>query len=379
MNTYDVIVVGVGAMGSATCYHLAKRGVRVLGLEQFDIPHSLGSSHGYSRMIRLAYFNHPDYVPLLRQAYLSWQHLENDYNAGKIIHMTTGLYIGQPGSRVVEGSLKACIQHGLQHDVLSHADMARQYPQFTLPEDYTAVRDYSAGFVLPERANCAHAELAMQLGAHLHGREPVTGWTSDAKGVTVTTTRGTYHAGKIVFTGGAWTGRLLADLGVDMVVTRQMLGWVWPRKPMDFKVGQFPVWILDRPDGHNYYGFPMMPDNPGFKFAYDKRGTPSDPDKLDRQPNEDDEKHLRPFLQKYIPQADGPILSIRACMYTNTPDFQFILDHHPVYKNVSIACGFSGHGFKFATVIGMVMSQLALDGKSTLPIDFLGLKRFAKK
>jgi sarcosine oxidase len=374
-GAFDVIVVGVGAMGSATCYHLARQGVSVLGLEQFDIPHGLGSSTGYSRMIRLAYFNQPDYVPLLRQAYLLWQLLESEY-CQKIMHLTSGLYLGPPGSPVVEGSLRACLEHKLPHDRLSHRELARQHPQFKLREDYSAVLDQSAGLVLPERANCAHSELAMRHGAELHGREPVVEWHSDGKTVTVKTTRGAYQAAHVVFAGGSWSGKLLKEIGVQLVVTRQMLGWTWPRRPDDFTIGRFPVWILDLPDGENYYGFPMMPDNPGFKFASDKRGVPSDPDRLAREPTREDEECLRPFLKEYLPTADGPLLSIRPCMYTNSPDRQFILDHYPGLPNVTIACGFSGHGFKFATVIGQIMSELSLHGRSTLPIAFLSLDRF---
>jgi sarcosine oxidase len=194
--------------------------------------------------------------------------------------------------------------------------------------------------------------------------------------VVVRTAKATYSAAKVIFCGGAWTDKLVRDLGVPLTVTRQPMAWVWPKAPDSFALGKFPVWILEHRDGSAHYGFPMLPDNPGLKLASHQRTAPIDPEILDRTPHESDEPLIRGVLKDFIPSADGPLLSMRICMYTNSPDHHFIIDRHPRHANVIVACGFSGHGFKFASGIGQVLAELALDGKSSLPVEFLGLSRF---
>ena len=374
-QTFDVIVIGVGSMGSAACYHLARRGVRVLGLEQFDIPHALGSGHGQSRMIRLAYYEHPDYVPLLRRSYELWDELGEELGRS-IIHVTGGAFFGPPGSQVLEGSLRSVREHGLPHDLLDSVEAMRRFPQFVVPDDYQCLHDHHAGLVLPERAIAGHAELALRRGAELHGREAVTSWERDGDGVIVRTTKGEYAAAKVIFCGGAWTDRLVRDLGVPLVVTRQPMGWVWPKAPSQFELGQMPVWFIEHRDGSNHYGFPMLPGTPGLKLAMHVPGATTAADAADREMHPSDEADLRGLLRRHIPQADGPLLSMRICLYTNSPDGHFIIGPHPVHDNVILACGFSGHGFKFATVMGQALAELAIDGRSSLPIDFLNVKRF---
>jgi sarcosine oxidase len=375
-NTFDVIVVGVGSMGSAACYHLARRGARVLGLEQFDVPHSLGSGHGYSRMIRLAYFEHPDYVPLLRRSYELWDQLQAELGRD-VIHVTGGLMLGPPGAEVVEGSIRSVREHGLPHEILDAAETSKRFPQFVIPEHYRVLHDHKAGLLLPERAIAGYAELALRGGAELHGREAVVDWQTDGSGVTVRTAKQAYRAAKVIFCGGAWTSRLVSELGVALTITRQPLVWVWPKTPELFELGRMPVWIMEHRDGSNHYGFPMLPDNPGLKLATHVRGSVvADPDALDRQPHDADEQAIRPMLRDHLPAADGPVLSVRICMYTNSPDSHFIVDRHPRHPNALLACGFSGHGFKCASALGEALAELALDGKSRLPLGFLGLSRF---
>lgn len=372
---YDVIVVGVGAMGAAACYHLARAGVRVLGLEQFDIPHAKGSSHGYSRMIRLAYYEHRDYVPLLRRAYELWAELELS-SGQKLLHLTGGIYMGRPDGGVVSGALSAARQHGLAHELLDHAQLAARFGQLSVPSDHVGVWEPQAGFLLPERAIAAHAEGALRAGAELHGHEAVTQWDSDSAGITVRTSRGEYRADRLIFCGGAWSGRLVQELGVQLLVTRQVLGWIWPKRPEQFALGKLPVWAVEQPDGGLAYGFPMMPDNPGLKIALHARGKPTEADTLVRDILPGDEDEVRGVAQRYVPDADGPLLALRICMYTNSPDSHFIIDRHPRHQRVIVACGFSGHGFKFSSVIGEVLSDLAQTGKTQLPIEFLRLNRF---
>jgi sarcosine oxidase len=260
---------------------------------------------------------------------------------------------------------------------LDAAEAMRRFPQFRLPDDYRVLHDHRAGLVLPEVAVAGHAELAMRRGAELHGHEPVTSWEADGDGVVVRTGKGTYGAARVIFCGGAWTDRLARDLGVPLTVTRQPQVWVWPRRPDGFELGRMPVWIMEHRDGSNHYGFPMLPDIPGLKVATHVRPAPTaDVEMLDRSPRAGDEAAVRWVLRDHLPDANGPLLAVRVCMYTNSPDLQFILDRHPQHANVLIACGFSGHGFKCATAIGQALAEMAIDGRSTLPIGFLGLGRF---
>lgn len=381
IREYEAIVVGVGAMGSATCYHMARRGTAVLGLEQFGIPHSLGSHHGESRMIRLCYYEHPDYVPLLQRAYALWEQLERD-SGQKLLHITGGIYMGGPSSEFVAGTLRAAREHRLPHQQLDRRQLRDRYPQFHLPDDHVGVYEPNAGFLMPERVVAAHAELALRHGAELHGHEPVLDWQADGERLKVRTAQSIYSAKRVIFCGGAWSERLLGEIGVKLVVTRQVLGWVWPKRPELFALGMLPVWAIDNPDGTQHYGFPMLGPSgggsrPGFKVAHHFRGAPTTPDSIDRNPQPDDENDFRGVLRRMIPDADGPLLSMSVCMYTNAPDSHFIIDRHPRCPKALIACGFSGHGFKFASVIGEALADLALDGKTNLPIGFLSLKRFA--
>jgi sarcosine oxidase len=376
-NHYDVIVVGVGSMGSSTVYQLARRGLKVLGLEQFDVPHTRGAGHGFSRVIRLAYFEHPDYVPLLRRAYQNWREIEKTACAS-ILNITGGVYMGKPKSDLIKGSLRAQKQYRIEHEELSHSDLGQRYPMFRLPRSYIGMYENAVGYVVPEQAISSYCIEALRRGATIHGHEPVLSWNSTNGSVTVTTARETYTADKLVFTGGAWSNRLIGELGIPLTVTRQVLGWVWPKKPENFKLGQFPVWMIDHGTGGQHYGFPMVKEVPGFKIAYHSTGSPTDPDKVNRDPQPGDEETFRPLLQNMIPDANGPTLAIRTCLYTNSPDGHFIIDKHPRHDNVMIACGFSGHGFKFVSVIGEVMADLAEHGSTTLPVGFLGLSRFNK-
>ncbi len=371
---YDVIAVGVGAMGSSACYHLARRGVRVLGLEQFDIPNALGSSHGQSRMIRMAYYEHADYVPLLRRAYELWEELERE-SGQKLMHLTGGVYMGPPEGHIVGGAVGSARLHKLEHETLGREEIARRFPQFQVPKHFTGVWEPKAGLLLPERVVAAQAELALGAGAELHGREAVVGWRASESGVTVRTSKEEYHGDQLLFCGGAWTGKLLHDLGVELVVTRQVMGWLWPVKPEAFALGRFPVWGIENADGSLSYGFPLLADSPGVKVARHGRGAVTDPDGIDRGSSAADESEIREIVSRHLPDANGALLSLRVCMYTNSPDGHFIIDHHPHHRNVTIACGFSGHGFKFASVIGEALADLTTMGTSALPIDFLKLRR----
>ena len=377
-TTHDVIVVGVGAMGAAASWQLARRGVRILGIEQFGLVHSMGSSHGHTRMIRMAYYEHPDYVPLLRRAYELWDELEQDSNE-KILHRTGGIYMGPPTGEVVAGTTAAAKLHNLPHQTLSHAELARQFPMFMLPAHFTGVWEPQAGFLLCEKAIALFARLALESGATLHAHETVRQIDLQNSHVTITTDRAAYQAEKLIICGGAWSAKLLANLNINLVVTRQALGWLWPQTPAAYALGKFPVWGIEQPDTSLAYGFPMLSDFPGLKIARHGQGPTTDPDTVNRNPTETDRAEVLNIAKQYLPTAAGPTLATKICLYTNSPDGHFIIDHHPASHRALIAAGFSGHGFKFATVIGQILADLATTHTTPLPANFLSLARFTNQ
>jgi len=361
-------------MGSATAYHLARRGRTVLGLERFGIPHEMGSSHGLSRIIRLAYFEDPRYVPLLRRAYQLWRELEGQAGE-KLLYITGSVEAGLPGSVVVEGSRLACETHDLPYEMLTAAQLMRRFPAFRLPPEVGAILQGEAGFLDPERCIAAHVAIAEAHGAEIHRNEAVLGWEPRGDGVRVTTARATYEAGRLMLAAGAWTGKLMPGLVHAAVPERQALAWLRPLRPELFALGKFPVFILDVEDGA-YYGFPMY-GIAGLKIGkHHHRHEVVDPDAFDRQPAAEDERLLRAFAERYFPEGAGPTLALKSCMYTNSPDECFIVDRLPECPQVAVAAGFSGHGFKFCSVIGEIMADLAESGATSHDIAMFRLARF---
>jgi sarcosine oxidase len=355
---------------------LAKRGVRVLGLEQFGIPNAMGSSHGDTRMIRLCYYEHPDYVPLLRRAYELWDSLERE-SGEKLLYKTGGLYMGRAESEFLRGTIRSAREHGLPHERLSLAQVRERYPQFALDAGMEAVFEPEAGFLLPERVVSVQAELAMRHGAELHANERVIEWEASGNGVKVRSERGTYFAKQLILCAGAWTEEVARELGVYLQVTRQPLMWVWPKKPELFELGRLPVWAIDHEDDTQHYGFPMVRGmRPGFKIAHHFHGeVMRSADALDRTIRADEEADIRWVLEKFIPEANGVTTAMTVCMYTTSEDSHFVIDRHPKHAEVLVACGFSGHGFKFASVMGEVIADLVEKGETKLPVGFLGVGR----
>ena len=375
MQTYDVIVVGVGGMGSATVAHLARRGVRVLGLEQYDIPHERGSSHGLSRIIRLAYFEHPAYVPLLHRAYELWWALERDVQEQLLI-ITGSLDIGTADSTVFGGALQAAQLHHLVHEVLEPEALRQRFPGYGLQAPLLGLYQPQGGLLAAERCIVAHVNTALHHGAHIHGRESLQGWENRGDGIMVRTSRGTYQAQRLVLTAGAWTHRLVTQYKGTLQPERQVMIWMQPRVPARFQIGAFPVFNMAVEEG-TFYGFPIY-SIPGFKFArwHHLEQVIDDPASMDRDCHPDDEAILRAFVRRYFPDGDGPTLSMRTCLFTNTPDTHFVIDAHPDDPNVFIAGGFSGHGFKFCSVVGEILADLAQDGSTRHDISLFRAARF---
>lgn len=381
MNTsFDTIIIGGGSMGSATAYHLAKKGQNVLVLEQFDFIHAHGSHGGQTRLIRKSYFEHSDYVPLLFRAYENWAHLEA-LTQEKIYFPTGILYFGEPQDSVLASTRASAQLYNLRLETLSMADAKQKYPPFAaMPDDWECLFEPEAGFLLVEKGIQLYLQEALKCGATLKAREKVVHWTANAAAVEVKTTKNTYRARKLIFTAGAWTDKLLKDLQIPLKVTRQITGWVQPAIWDDFGLDQFVCWAISDKEQKLYYGMPILETGGtiGLKLGCHFMGDVVDPDAVNREISETDEMTFRRCLEKYMPAANGEILAVKTCLYTNTPDENFIIDHHPKHENVILAGGFSGHGFKFASVVGEILSDLAMEGKTEQPIGFLSLKRFEK-
>ena len=375
-DRYDAIIVGVGGMGSATAFHLARRGWRVLGLERYDVIHPFGSSHGLTRIIRLAYSEHPSYVPLLVRAYELWHELE-ELDGRKLLYTTGNLEGGLPDGEVFRGAVEAATLHHIPHEVLSGAEVAARWPAYHLPVDARVVFQPQGGFLASEECILAHVRLALASGAEIHWRERVAEWgTLGDDDLWVRTDRGRYRASRLVIAAGSWAGRLLPELAAVAVPERQVLAWLQPTRPELFRLGAFPVFYLQAEEGR-YYGFPEW-GIPGFKFGrFHHLGETVDPDRMDREPNQRDEEVLRAFARRYFPDGCGPTVALKACLFTNTPDEHFILDLHPEHPEVAIAAGFSGHGYKFCSVVGEIMADLAQHGETRHDLALFRLGRFS--
>lgn len=364
MTSFDVIVVGLGGMGSAAAAHAASRGRRVLGLEQFHPGHTQGSSHGRSRVIRLAYFEDPAYVPLLRRSYELWRRLETD-TAQRLLQITGGLMIGRSDSAVVTGSLRSAREHHLDHELLDAAELHRRFPAFARREHTVAFYERDAGVLFPEDAIAAHLDVAARHGAALQTGEPVEDWSVTPSGtIVVTTPRARYECARLILSPGAWAKELFKIAWLPLEVEPQILYWFEPAGgPTPFAADRFPIYIWDEGDGVFFYGFPAD-DRGRVKVAFY------------RSINKD-EASMRASLAPCLPAlAGGRIVESVTCKYTLTPDQHFVIGFHPEHPQVVIASPCSGHGYKFASVVGEILSDLAVDGTTRHPIGLFDPNRF---
>jgi len=374
-QVFDQIVIGAGGMGSAAIYELARRGQRVLGLEQFGVPHELGSSAGATRIFRFAYFEHPSYVPLMRHSFARWRALEHDFGE-RLLTVTGGLDIGLPEGRVVRGAKEACREHGLTHEVLRSPEVARRHPAWRLPPELEAVYQPEAGFLPADRAILAHVTLARRLGAQVRENEPVRRWTAVRDRVQVETERSRYEAGALVVAAGAWSGRVLGEYGFQRLAVpeRQVVGW-FETGGGRFAPEAFPVFILDCPENGVYYGFPERGPGEGFKVGrFHHRRETVDPDAVDRRILPEDEAVLR-WIGRYLAAPMGAPVGFKTCMFVNSPDEHFIVDLLPGHGNVAVAAGFSGHGYKFCSGIGEILADLAMHGATPHDTALFSLER----
>ncbi len=377
---FDVIVLGLGGMGSAAAYHLAARGKRVLGLEQYGAAHDLGSSHGSSRIIRQAYYENVAYVPLVQRAFELWEQLERD-SGSELLQLTGGLMIGAADSAVVKGTIASATQHNLPYEVLEAKEIKRRYPVLAPRHEDKGVYEVKAGFLRPEACVSAHLGQAERHGAELRFGETVQAWKAErsGEGVRVATEKGSYTAANLVLAPGAWAPQLLAELQIGFDIRRHVMCWFDPGDSgRAFLPENFPIYIWDV-DGHeSFYGFPATDGpNGGVKAAMHSGGDRCSAATIERDISERDIRELRGYLTRFIPVLDGPLLRAATCMYTLTPDEHFVVSLHPEFKQVAVAAGFSGHGFKFTSVMGEILADLATEGTTRLPIEFFSPERFA--
>jgi sarcosine oxidase len=371
---YDVAVIGLGAAGSAALYALARRGARVIGIERFAPGHDRGSSHGQTRIIRLGYFEHPSYVPLLRATYARWRELERAASR-KLMHVTGIVEIGQPDSELVAGTLAASRQHDLPHEILNAAATMRRFPAFRIPDSFIGVFQPDGGFLDVEPALETMIALAKSAGAEMHIKTAAGSVASNSTGVRIETANGLVEADTAIVAAGPWLKNLLPDLAAPLRVTRQVQAWFEPTDSTLFTADRFPVFLIETRHGQ-HYGFPPHAGS-GVKVAKHHHADQTvDPDHVDRNVGDADLALIRPALADHIPAANGKLLAATTCLYTVTPDRDFIVDRRPRHPSIIVASPCSGHGFKFAPVMGDILADLAMSGTTSHDISRFRIDRF---
>jgi sarcosine oxidase len=358
--SHDVVIAGLGAMGSAAAHQLARRGLRVLGLDRYTPPHALGSSHGQTRIIREAYFENPTYVPMVQRAYELWRVLERASGAA-LLRETGGLMIGRPDSALVVGARNSAQAHGLRHEMLTASELRARFPALHPAPDMVAVWEPRAGILSAEDCVTAQLAEAQRHGAQLRFDEAVRHWEVSGDHVRVQTAAGTYWARRLVISAGAWTPSLLPDLRTPLTIERQVLHWFQPgaADAALLEPGRCPIQLWQFDGGRFFYGFPDL--GAGVKAGFHHGGVTTTADDVPREVLPAEVEDVRAALRRFLPAADGPLLSSMVCLYSNTPDEHFLIDRHPVHSKVLIVSPCSGHGFKFAPVIGEIVADLVQD------------------
>lgn len=371
---WDAIVVGAGAMGSAAAYALARRGARVLAIDRWSPPHARGSSHGRTRIIREAYFEHPVYVPLVRRAYELWAELERE-TGRTLFRRTGGLTLGEEQGVLVSGALRSAREHAVAHELLDAAEIRRRVPALEPPAGTVGVLEHRAGILFPERCVEALRSAARRHGAQLETDDRVLRWDVSSGFVTVSTDRGEHRARRVILTPGAWLARLAPALGVPLVVERQVIHWVTPRRhPERVSARHLPVAIWEYEPGRMFYVIPDVGD--GLKAALHHQGPIVDPEAPAIPASPREQAAVLALVERYLPDAAGIVSESAACLYTNTPDGHFIVDAHPGVPEVIVASACSGHGFKFAPAIGEALADTALGTEPRVDLSAFRLARF---
>jgi len=373
-DRYDAIVIGVGGVGSAATCRLADRGLDVLGIERYDVPHARGSSHGSTRIIRRVQHEGAGYVPLVERAYELWRDLE-DRTGRDLLYVTGSVHAGPPDSGVVEDARGACDAHDIPYETLSAGAVNDRHPGYDLPEEFHALYQPDGGFLACEQCTIAHVEAAHGAGATVRARERVLDWSETTDGVRVRTDKGRYAADELVVAAGPWTRELVPDLAAETVPVRAVMAWLQPERPEWFAPERFPVFVLreggERSGG---YGFPRH-DVPGFKFGVSDPAPVVDPDAMDREPTRTEEELHRRFAERYFPAGAGPTVGLSTCIWSMSGDEHFLLGRPSGHDAVTVGAGFSGHGFKFASVTGEILAEIASEGGTDHDIELFDVNR----
>lgn len=371
-KTADVAVIGLGAMGSAALYHLASRGVRVIGFDRLTPPHVFGSTHGLSRIIREAYYEHPLYVPLVQRAYELWADLER-LTGGRLLQQTGGLMIGPRDGALVSGALRSAREHSLAHEELTAAEVHSRYPAFAVPEDMMALYEPRAGVLDPEGCVDAHLRLAGSAGAELHTNEPVSSWQARSGVITIETSASRYDVARVALCAGAWTPALLQSSDMPFWIERQVMHWFTPRRDSEvFAPEKCPIAMIEYARDRFFY---TLPDSgSGVKAALHHEGDSVDPDTVKRVVDERETMRVFELLRRYLPGAAGRHRRAATCLYTNTPDGHFYIAPHSALPELLVVSACSGHGFKFASAIGEAVADM-LTGTPRPDLESFGRAR----
>lgn len=373
-NRYEIAIIGAGAAGSAAAYHLSKTGKKIMVLDRFNPPHHFGSSHGQSRIIREAYFESPVYVPLVQQAYQLWYQLEKESNKNLLLK-TGGLMLGSLDSKVVQGAMRSAIEHNLPYEYLNSNEIRKRFPGFHPSADTVGIYEKNAGILFPEACIETHLELSKNNNTNFYFNEVVLNVNANNNEVVITTNKGKYAAAKIIVSAGAWLGELFPELQLPLIVTRQVLFWFKCRREDATKYlpGNFPVYIWQKEKEKIFYGFPDLGE--GIKIAIHHGGKTTTANTIDRKVYEEEIEETAALVKNHL-GIDAVLHSTAVCMYINTPDEDFIIDHHPHHKNIIIASPCSGHGFKFSSAIGKLLCKVVMDEPLDFDISVFAIKRF---
>jgi sarcosine oxidase len=370
---FDAVIVGLGAMGSAALYHLASRGVKVLGVDRLVTPHIHGSTHGRTRIIREAYYEHPCYVPIVQRAYELWASLEREIGE-QLFVQTGGLMIGPPGGEIFAGALRSATEHGLAHTIMEPAEVHGRFPGFRVPAGSMALHEPRAGLLFPEKCVEAHLALALRAGATIRTGVTVTGWDAD-DGARIETDAGELRARTLILAAGPWLPALVPDLELPLEIERQLFHWFEPAShPEWYDAAHSPISLIEYADDRFFATFPDV--GHGVKAGVHHEGVIIDIDAPRTPASEAEGAEMQALLARYLPQAAGRILDRATCVYTNTPDHDFVIDRHPAHANVIIASPCSGHGFKFSSAVGELLADMVTKGGTSFDLSPFAIARF---
>lgn len=370
---YDCLVIGLGGMGSSVLYHLARRGLNVCGLEQYEPVHCRGSSHGQFRVFRKAYFEHPDYVPLLHAADSLWRELEAE--SGKRLYRQIGVVLsGPPDGDAVRGTLIAADEHSLPVEKMTAADARRRWPMLTFPDNHDVVLDADAGILAVEECVSQYIKLAKRHGADAKFNEQLVAWESRQNSIRITTQRSTYNADHVVFAGGAWSAGILSGILPELNVLRKVQCWYRVQSGFQQHPAEMPAFFFETSTGA-FYGMPSGSEQ--LKVARHSGGAHVlDPSNPNASATDDERQSCTEFAMTHLRGIAGKPTRTSNCLYTLTPDGHFLIDRHPDNHRILFAAGFSGHGFKFASVVGRILADQVVGVDPGLAIRFLSAERF---